>query len=99
MTPTTATRDIGDARVSVIQTGQCYFAPHYPPGRDWITPDTPFDSDRRMALLGINSLVLQTRAGTVVVDPCSFRSDETTLGGGSILEPGPSLDASLAALG
>jgi glyoxylase-like metal-dependent hydrolase (beta-lactamase superfamily II) len=97
MSETIATRHLGDARVSVVATARCFYTPSFPAGTDWRTPDTPLTGDG-MAQIGVNSLVIQTPDRTTVVDPASFRPDETTLGGGSVLEPGPSLDTSLREL-
>jgi glyoxylase-like metal-dependent hydrolase (beta-lactamase superfamily II) len=93
-----ATRTFGDARATAIQTGCVRFAPHYPPEPDWQTEDTVVDEDGR-AFMGVIPLVIQRNGRTVVVDPSTFRPDETTIGGGSILEPGPSLDSSLEEIG
>jgi glyoxylase-like metal-dependent hydrolase (beta-lactamase superfamily II) len=92
-----ATREVGEARVSVVQTGRAWFAPQFPDEPDWRTEDTRVDD--RGAELGVNTLVIESSGGTVVVDPGSFPPDGTTLGGGSILEPGPPLRASLEELG
>ena len=84
--------------MSVVQTGRAWFAPQFPPEPDWRVDGTTVD-DQGMAELGVNTLVIETSEGTVVVDPGSFPPDLTTLGGGSVLEPGPPLRASLAELG
>src|SRR4051794_13943382 len=97
MSAAVATREFPGARVSVVEAARVYYAPTFPERPDWRTPDTPIN-DRGQALQGLNSMVIQTDSGTTIVDPASFRPDETTLGGGSVLEPGPSLDASLAEL-
>jgi glyoxylase-like metal-dependent hydrolase (beta-lactamase superfamily II) len=98
MTDTIATRQLGDVRVSVVQSARAYYTPSFPDPDGWRTEDTIVD-DRGMAMLGVNSLVIEAAAGTVVVDPSSYRPDEATIGDGSILEPGPTLDAALDALG
>jgi glyoxylase-like metal-dependent hydrolase (beta-lactamase superfamily II) len=98
MSATIATRQFEHARVSVVQTALAWFAPQFPEEPDWRTADTTVN-DEGMALMGVNTLVIETGDGTVVVDPSSFRPDETTLGGGSILEPGRPLDAALDELG
>jgi glyoxylase-like metal-dependent hydrolase (beta-lactamase superfamily II) len=93
-----ATREVGEARVSVVQTGRAWFKPQFPPGPDWRVDGTTVDG-QGMAELGVNTLVIEAPGGTTVVDPGSFPTDLTTLGGGSILQPGPPLAASLAELG
>ncbi len=98
MSTNIATRQFGQARVSVVQTARCRFQPSFPNGEDWRTSDTVVD-ERGMALIDINVLVIETDAGAVIVDPSSFGPDDTTLGGGSIIEPGPSLDTALDQLG
>lgn len=93
-----ATRTFGNARVSVVSTGSCYIRPRFKSGQAWQTP-TDVVNDDGMALHGINSLVITRSERVSVVDPCSLEPSETTLGGGSVLTPGPTLDESLDALG
>jgi glyoxylase-like metal-dependent hydrolase (beta-lactamase superfamily II) len=98
MTDTIATRQFPNARVSVVQSARAYYAPSFPDPDRWRTEDT-IVNDRGMALMGVNALVIETAAGTVIVDPSSYRRDEETIGGDSILEPGPPLDEALDELG
>src|SRR5438876_11673696 len=93
-----ATRTLGDARATVIETCRVHFAPEYPPEPDWRIEGTVLD-DEGQAFMGVMALVLERNGCTVVVDPSTFRPDETTLGGGSLLEPGPPLDAALKQIG
>jgi glyoxylase-like metal-dependent hydrolase (beta-lactamase superfamily II) len=93
-----STRVFGEARVSVVATGSCYVQPRFRDGQEWRTPADIVNADG-LALHGINSLVIETPGRVSVVDPCSFAPDETTLGGGSVLTPGPTFEESLDALG
>jgi glyoxylase-like metal-dependent hydrolase (beta-lactamase superfamily II) len=94
-----AARTLGDVRATVIQTGCVHFAPDYPPEPDWRTEDGTVLDDDGQALMGVMSLVVEGSGRTVVVDPSTFRPEETTLGGGSLLEPGPPLDVALDEIG
>jgi glyoxylase-like metal-dependent hydrolase (beta-lactamase superfamily II) len=94
-----SSRQFGDTRASVIHTGSLHFKPSYPQGRSWHTDDTPIDSTGR-GTAGQNSLVIETSSAIVVIDPCSFRPDETSLYDGVVsAEPGPPLAAALGQLG
>jgi glyoxylase-like metal-dependent hydrolase (beta-lactamase superfamily II) len=98
MSATIATRRFDGATVSVIGTARSYYKPAFPEdGPDWRTSDTPLN-DQGQALMGLNTLVVRTRSGVTVVDPASFAPDVTTIGGGSVLIPGPPLDVALAEL-
>jgi glyoxylase-like metal-dependent hydrolase (beta-lactamase superfamily II) len=90
-------RSSGEAELCLASSGKIHWSPSFEPGCEWITDDTVLDGEGR-AVLGVNTLFARVGAAVVVVDPSSWRPDETALGPAT-LEPGRDLDVLLDAAG
>jgi glyoxylase-like metal-dependent hydrolase (beta-lactamase superfamily II) len=93
-------RRLGEVVAAAIDVGTMHFRPADNPA---LLVDGPWSWDRvadpdGRVVLGVNVVVLQLPAGTIVVDPCTFKPDELTAADATIV-PGRHMDEGLAELG
>ncbi|MHB8690300.1 MAG: MBL fold metallo-hydrolase [Solirubrobacteraceae bacterium] len=80
----------------MIRTAVLHWAPGFPPGQDWQTPDVIID-DRGWAVIDMIGMVVRTPESLIAIDPPSWAEDEQHEAFDVVA--GRSIDDALAVLG